>query len=61
MTDDGAECFFSKFTGLFSMQKRRLQGDLVPAFQHLKWPTRELEGVFLYGHLELRQGAMALN
>jgi len=31
---------------LFSLGKRRLQGDVLAAFQHLKGPTRKLERDF---------------
>ncbi|GAB0186789.1 hypothetical protein GRJ2_001144200 [Grus japonensis] len=47
--------------GLFSLEKRRLRGDLIAAFKYLKRPTGKLVRDCLSGSVVTGQGVMALS
>jgi len=47
--------------GLYSLEKRGLQGDLRAAFQYLKGPTGRMERNLLQGCVVIGQGGMAVN
>ncbi|GAB0198521.1 hypothetical protein GRJ2_002317500 [Grus japonensis] len=47
--------------GLFSLEKRRLQGDLIAAYQYVKGPTGKMVRDCLSGSVVTGQGVMALS